>query len=107
MRSASRNGRAGATLAELLVALLLLGLLTTLATGSLAALRPPPGAARLRALEAARAEAIRGGVPLERRLALPGPDATPVRLRFLPDGRVLGPGVDPWTGGLAPSRGAP
>jgi hypothetical protein len=75
----------------LLVVLLLLSLLlgvTGLAVGSL---RAPGRSSRVRVMEAARATAIRSGRPV----ALTGDSGT---VRFLPDGRALGPGVDPWTG---------
>jgi len=82
---------AGITLVELLVVLVLLGLLTTLGAVSVTSLRPPPEAARLDTLRAARAKAIRSGVPVMLTL-----DSVPIR--FLPDGRVLGGSADPLTG---------
>jgi Tfp pilus assembly protein FimT len=81
----------GITLVELLVVLVLLGLLTTLGAVSVTSLRPPPDAARLDTLRAARAQAIRGGIPVMLTL-----DSVPIR--FLPDGRVLGGPADPLTG---------
>ena len=76
---------------ELLVVLVLLGLLTTLGAISVTSLRPPPEAARFDTLRAARAKAIRSGLPVMLRL-----DSAPIR--FLPDGRALGGPLDPLTG---------
>ena len=92
-RSVSRSvgQSAGITLVELLVVLVLLGLLTTLGAVSVMSLRPPPQAARLDSLRAARAESIRTGVPVMRTF-----DSVPIR--FLPDGRALGGPLDPLTG---------
>lgn len=108
MPSGSREpGReSGVTLVELVLVLALLGMLLGLSGAALAARRPTSDETRRAALREARAAAVRGGVAQERWLALPGPDATPVHLRFLPDGRVLGPGVEPWTGQPLQAEGA-
>ena len=81
----------GVTLVELLVVLVLLGLLFAVSGLALASLSPPRDSARVRALAAARAKAIRAGVPVSLN------DSASTVL-FLPDGRALGPGVDPLTG---------
>ena len=80
----------GVTLVELLVVLAVVGAtlgVTGLALGSLRMPREPELISELRK---ARAEAIRTGVP-----------RTIDHARFLPDGRAIGPGLDPLTG--APS----
>jgi len=77
----------GMTLLELLVVLTLLGVVlgvTGLAIGSLQA---PRESEQIRALKRARAEAIHSGAP-----------RTTHDVRFLPDGRAMGPNVDPLTG---------
>src|SRR5262249_11186000 len=77
----------GVTLLELLVVLAILGVLlgvTGLALGSLKAPRESQETADLRL---ARTTAIRSGIPQRARGIL-----------FLPDGRALGPAVDPLTG---------
>lgn len=86
-----RSTGAGVTLIELLVVLVLLGVLlgvSGLAVGSFGA---PRDSARVRVLAAARAQAIRSGVAVSVRF-----DSAFVR--FWPDGRAVGPGVDPLTG---------
>ena len=87
----------GTTLVELMVSLAILGLLAGLAAASLAGApgRPPGGEA---ALQAARASAIRSA----RRVAFVAPDGG--RFLLLPDGRVIGPGIDPLTGEVAHVR---
>jgi prepilin-type N-terminal cleavage/methylation domain-containing protein len=81
----------GVTLIELLVVLVLLGALLSVSGLALAALRPPTSSRWRQALLAARAQAIRTGQAVTVRT-----DSTAVR--FFPDGRALGPGVDPLTG---------
>ncbi len=77
----------GVTLLELLVVLTVLGVVlgvTGLAIGSLQA---PREFEEIRALRRARAEAIRSGA-----------QRTANGVLFLPDGRAIGPNVDPFTG---------
>ena len=81
----ARDG--GVTLVELLIVLALLGLLLGVSGLALASLRAPRGTDDLRELQRARAEAVQSGVP---RAAL--------GVLFLPDGRAIGPNVDPLTG---------
>jgi len=87
----------GTTMIELLVVLIILGLLGTLGAIGLVSLRSPPAAERLDRLRAARAEAIRTGVPVVILL-------DSIRVRFLSDGRVLGGPVDPLTGAWRDAR---
>jgi prepilin-type N-terminal cleavage/methylation domain-containing protein len=91
--------RAGVTLVELVVVLLVLGLLGGMSGLAVSSLRPPPEAPREALLRHARAEAIRTG----RSVRIAG-DAAPAA--FLPDGRAIGMGVDPLTGQalVTPSR---
>jgi len=90
------------TLIELVVALALLGLILGISGLVLTSLQSPRDSERVRALSRARAEAIRTGQPV--RTAVPwdtvsnhAPRTTHLVL-FLPDGRAIGPGVDPLTG---------
>ncbi len=83
----------GVTLVELLVVLALLALLVGVAGPAVASLGASPQSQHVRLLSDARARAIRSGVP-----ALYSGDSDTVC--FLPDGRALGPGVDPLTGAL-------
>lgn len=98
MRSAPVDTRAGATLAELLVVLLILGLTAGVAGLSVAALRRPPESELGHRIRSARATAIRQGTALTVSLDSVGSDEPGSLRRFLPDGRVIGVGVDPWTG---------
>ncbi len=77
----------GVTLVELLVVLAVLGLVLGVSGLALAGLREPRESDELRDLRQARAEAIRSGAPRTAHGAL-----------FLPDGRAIGPNVDPLTG---------
>ncbi|MGH7123557.1 MAG: prepilin-type N-terminal cleavage/methylation domain-containing protein [Stellaceae bacterium] len=92
----------GVTLIELLVVLVLLGLIFSVSGVALASLSSPSQSARIRILTAARAQAIRSGVPV----VVAGDTSAhganhsqlPTPVLFLPDGRALGAGVDPFTG---------
>jgi prepilin-type N-terminal cleavage/methylation domain-containing protein len=77
----------GVTLVELLVVLALLGLVFGVSGLALASLREPHESDALREMRRARAEAIRSGAPRSANGVL-----------FLPDGRAIGPNVDPLTG---------
>lgn len=83
--------RAGVTLVELVVVLLVLGLLVGMSGLAVSSLRPRAEAPREAALRRARAEAIRTG----RSVWIVGDTAPAV---FLPDGRAIGSGLDPLTG---------
>ena len=92
--------RAGFTVVELTVVIAILGLTLAVSGLALASLKAPRESAWIRELRRARAEAIRTGAAV--RAALPRPPFStlhrPAPPLFLPDGRVLGPGVDPLTG---------
>jgi len=87
---------------ELIVALAVVGLILGVSGLALASLRPAPGSERLRVLAVARARAIRTGQPVHMTgdSSFTGSNHSPLPtpLLFLPDGRALGPGVDPLTG---------
>ncbi len=93
--------RAGVTLVELLVVLAILGLFFAITGLSLATLRAPRELAHARALNEARVRAIHSGRPMRVALdsltAASSTAASPTAL-FLPDGRAIGPGLDPLTG---------
>ncbi|HEU4647899.1 MAG TPA: prepilin-type N-terminal cleavage/methylation domain-containing protein [Gemmatimonadales bacterium] len=92
--------RQGSTLVELLVALAILGLASTLTVFTVAGLRAPVESPRIQALREARARAIRTG----RTVRVPATGAsgefpsTGRAVLFLPDGRALGPEVELLTG---------
>lgn len=95
------SARRGVTLVELLVVLVLLGLLFTVSGLALASLSSPRQSAWVRALKGARARAIRSGtsVLVQGDSGTGGLNASsPSAVLFLPDGRALGPSVDPLTG---------
>jgi len=77
----------GVTLLELLVVLTVLGLVLAVSGLAIGSLQAPRESERMGALKRARAEAIHSGA---RRTA----DS----VLFLPDGRAIGPRVDPLTG---------
>ncbi len=92
--------RRGVTLVELMVALALLGLILGISTLAVASLRPPAGSEIKQAVQRARAEAIRTGVPVSTaRYHSPLPTVL-----FLPDGRAVGINVDPLTGAFHAAR---
>lgn len=86
----------GVTLIELITALAILGLVVGISGVALASLRFPRESETARELQRARIAAIRTGRPVivVGHLA---PD-TGHRFLFLPDGRAVGPGLDPLTG---------
>lgn len=88
---------AGVTLVELLVVLVLLGMVFAVSGLALVSLGAPRSSARMRTLEAARAQALRTGIPVA-----VVDSVSPVV--FLPDGRALGTGVDALTGALNATR---
>jgi prepilin-type N-terminal cleavage/methylation domain-containing protein len=99
MRS-DRAERRGVTLLELLVVLVLVGLLTTLAAF---ALRRGTAHDATDAAGAARHRAVTEGRPVAIRVDADPGDTIPEQwIRYLPDGRALGPGVDPLTGEALP-----
>jgi prepilin-type N-terminal cleavage/methylation domain-containing protein len=78
----------GVTLVELLVVLALLGVMLGVSTLAITALRRPVNSETVE-MEKARREAVQSGTPRTAHGAL-----------FLPDGRAIGPGVDPLTGAM-------
>ena len=77
----------GFTLVELLVVLAILGVIVGVTGLTLTSLERPSESQLRIDLKKARADAIRSGVP-----------RTAHGVRFLPDGRAIGPNVDPLTG---------
>jgi prepilin-type N-terminal cleavage/methylation domain-containing protein len=102
------GGRFGVTLVELLVVLAILGVLVGVTGLAMMSLRAPRESAWVGALRRARAEAVRSGRAVEIALdSLPSQTAQPatrLSARFLPDGRAIGPALDPLTG--APNNAA-
>jgi prepilin-type N-terminal cleavage/methylation domain-containing protein len=82
----------GTTLVELITVLVILGILTGIAGLAIRSLRPLPESARAQVLWRARAGAIRSGRPV----SVPGEGGAAIR--FNPDGRATGEGVDFLTG---------
>jgi prepilin-type N-terminal cleavage/methylation domain-containing protein len=79
------------TLLEVVVALAVFALILGVSGLAVASLREPPQAATNRELIAARDSAVRTGRPVT--VAV-----DPSHWTFLPDGRAIGPGLDPLTG---------
>jgi prepilin-type N-terminal cleavage/methylation domain-containing protein len=101
MRSAGRRRRHGYTLVEVIVVLALIGLALGIGGLALASLQLPRESESVRALRNARTKAIQTGDPVSLIAANldTGANRAPrVTHLFLPDGRVIGPGVDPLTG---------
>ncbi len=90
----------GVTLVELLVVIVILGVVFSTTGLALTSLRAPRASAWVRELHRAREEAIRTGRQVRAKQPLPPATALgrPRPPLFLPDGRALGPGVDPLTG---------
>jgi prepilin-type N-terminal cleavage/methylation domain-containing protein len=82
--------RDGFTLVELSVVMLIIALAAGVSTLAIASIRPRPTAEESLAWERARKQALRSGLPTRA-------DAKQATL-FLPDGRAIGHGLDPWTG---------
>jgi hypothetical protein len=76
---------------ELLVVLVVIGVVTAVSGLGVMSLRVPPASVRQRWLESARIKAITSGK------GVTWEDSGHV-VRFLPDGRAIGPAVDPLTG---------
>lgn len=77
----------GITLLELLVVLTVLGLILGVSGLALGSLQMPRESEQVMALRRARADAIHSGAP-----------RTAHGVRFLPDGRAIGDGIDELTG---------
>jgi len=94
------DGRTGVTLVELLVVIAIMGLVFGVSGLAFTSLRAPRDSQWIRELRRAREEAIRTGRPVRATQPLPPSTALdrPRPPLFLPDGRALGPGVDPLTG---------
>jgi prepilin-type N-terminal cleavage/methylation domain-containing protein len=95
--------RRGVTLVELLVVLMLLGIIFGMSGAALASLAAPRQSAVIQRLTAARARAVRRGVPIRATDDCAGGARndsgwSKSAVLFLPDGRALGPGVDPLSG---------
>lgn len=90
---------AGFTLVEVIVVLAIMGLALGISGLALASLKAPRESEWIRELRLARTEAIRTGRPVRTR----SNHALLTTNLFLPDGRALGPGVDPLTGTLRDS----
>ena len=96
------TGSEGTTLIELIVALAVLGIVLGVSTAALTAIHhdsPPPAIAQLRA---ARVRALRDGVAVRIDVRDSTPGAASRSVLLLPDGRVVGGGVDLLSGEAAP-----
>jgi|GEM_PF-3152864 len=87
----------GFTLVELLVVLVILGFIASMSAFAVAGLRLPESGKVTASTDRARAKAIGSGRAVTIRL-LVAPASAPRVLRFLPDGRAVGEGLDPLTG---------
>lgn len=88
----------GATLVELMVVLFVLGVMAAVSGFAVAGLRAPAQTDRDQMLSEAQARAIRSGKAVT---ITPEGGAS---VRFLPDGRAIGAGVDPLTGQVLDAR---
>jgi prepilin-type N-terminal cleavage/methylation domain-containing protein len=84
----------GTTLIELLVVLFILGFVAGVSAFAVMGFHRPVGTERAETLGHAHAQAIRSGRPV----TVAADSQTTIR--FLPDGRAIGLGVDPFTGEL-------
>lgn len=100
MLSARCDRRAGVTLVEILIVILIVGLTAGLATLAMTALRPPAEDDLSNRVRATRARAIREGRSITVVIDATSAEAPPALMRFRPDGSVLGAGLDPWTGSM-------
>lgn len=95
-----RRGHLGFTLMEVIVVVAILGLVFGVSGLAFTSLRAPRASVWVTALRHARAESIRTGRPI--RAVVPvnsGSERTALlAVLFLPDGRAVGPSVDPLTG---------
>jgi len=101
MRDAGRRRRRGYTLVEVIVVLALISLVVGIAGLAFASLKAPQESTWVRAIRDARTSAVRTGhsVNLSAAHLDTGLNHSPRTTHlFLPDGRVIGPGVDPLTG---------
>lgn len=91
--------RGGYTLIEVIVVLALIGLVVGIGGLALASLKVPRESEAVRAMRDARTQAIRTGDPvsLTTMASDTGLNERTTHL-FLPDGRAIGPGLDPLTG---------
>ena len=87
---------AGFTLVELIVVIAIIGLMAAISGVAIASLRLPRESEEVAMLHHARAQAIATGVPVWA-VGNHSPRTTHPVL-FLPDGRAIGPGIDPLTG---------
>lgn len=79
--------RTGFTLIEVVVSLAVLALILGVTVVGLASLRQPAASRTARQITAARDSAVRSGMVV-----------VAPQILFLPDGRAIGPGVEPLTG---------
>lgn len=94
------TGSRGVTLVEMIVVLVLMGVLAGIGGLAVASLQRPAADPWRTAVAIARARAIDGGTAV-----VLAADSTHGAVLFLPDGRAVGAGVDPFTGevtGAAP-----
>ena len=90
----------GFTLVEMMVVVAILGLTVGIGGLALVSLRPPPASVCVLALKQAKTKAVRDGIPVR---AASNCSVLPAPL-FFPDGRAIGPGVDPLTGAPRATR---
>jgi prepilin-type N-terminal cleavage/methylation domain-containing protein len=84
----------GFTLVELIVVIAIIGFMALISGLAVASLTVPRESEQIAGWRRARAAAIETGTPVRAGSRSP----LTAHLLFLPDGRALGPGVDPLTG---------
>ena len=94
------------TLIEVVVVLALVGLVAGISTVAMVSLRPTQRTELVATLDSARSVAIRSGTPIHVVLVLSDTAGSPrtAHWNFLPDGRALGPNLDPMTGATYDAR---
>jgi prepilin-type N-terminal cleavage/methylation domain-containing protein len=90
----------GYTLLEVLVVLAIMGIALGVSGLALASLKAPREAEQVRQLRQARERAIQSGGPVFLDITMA---RSTTHVLFLPDGRAIGPGLDPFTGFLRDS----
>jgi prepilin-type N-terminal cleavage/methylation domain-containing protein len=95
----------GFTLVEMVVVIAILGLVAVLSTVAIGSLRAVPQSAQELELEHTRQQALQTGLPTGTEIEDSSGRRPAQPVLFLPDGRALGSGLDPWTGGASEHSG--